>query len=96
MSNFRKKIEEQIIEKAMKDDSFRKKLLENPKIVFELETGVKLPESLQIKVLQEDRNNVYLVLPPFRADVDEDELSEAELASVAGGTANWGGPGQGT
>ncbi len=91
MSNVRTKLEAQIIEKAMKDDSFREKLLEDPKIILELETGIKLPESLNIRVLQEDRNNVYLVLPPFRGDAAEDELTEAELATVAGGGGVYGG-----
>ncbi|MEI6888660.1 MAG: NHLP leader peptide family RiPP precursor [Bacteroidales bacterium] len=95
MSNLRKKLEEQIIEKAMKDDSFRKKLIDNPKLIFELETGINLPETIKIKILQEDQKTVYLVLPPFRGDAAEDELTEAELASVAGGTG-WGGPGQGS
>ncbi len=75
MSNPRIKLEDQVIKKAMKDDSFRKKLLEDPKIVFELETGVKLPESLNIMVLQEDQNNVYLVIPPFRSIAAEEELT---------------------
>ena len=85
MSNLRKKIEEQIIEKALKDDSFREKLIENPNTVFELELGISLPESLKIIILQEDQNNVYLVLPPVKVEDTEGELSEADLASVAGG-----------
>jgi hypothetical protein len=95
MSNLRIKLEQQIIDKAMKDDSFRKHLLEDPKTAFEQESGITLPASFKITVLQEDQHNVYLILPPFRGDVAEDELSEAELASVAGGTG-WGGPGQGS
>lgn len=73
MSSPGRKIEEQIIEKAKNDDSFRKRLLENPKIVFELETGIKLPESLKIIVLQEDSRTVYLVIPPLHEDAVEDE-----------------------
>ncbi len=91
MSSVRTKLEEQIIEKAMKDESFRKELLEDPKMILELETGIKLTEALNIRVLQEDRNNVYLVLPPFRGDAAEDELTEAEVATVAGGGGAYGG-----
>lgn len=78
MSNLRRKIEEQIIEKAKNDDSFRKRLLENPKIVFELETGIKLPESLIITVLQEDQKTVYLVIPPLHEDAFEDKSIEVK------------------
>ncbi len=96
MSNLRKKLEEQIIEKAIKDDIFREKLVGNPKLIFELETGIKLPESLNIRIMQEDQKTVYLVLPPFRGDIAEDELTEAELASVAGGGGPWGNAGPGS
>jgi len=95
MSNLRIKLEQQIIEKAMKDDSFRKHLLEDPKTAFEQETGITLPASFNITVLQEDQNNVYLILPPVQSGAGEDELTEAELASVAGGAAPWGGGGGG-
>ena len=89
MSNLRIKLEQQIIEKAMKDDSFRKHLLEDPKTAFEQESGITLPASFKITVLQEDQNNVYLILPPLHSGAGQDELTEAELASVAGG-GTWG------
>ena len=89
MSNLRIKLEQQIIEKAMKDDSFRKHLLEDPKTAFEQETGIILPSSFKITVLQEDQHNVYLILPPVQSGAGEDELTEAELASVAGGARPW-------
>lgn len=85
MSNLRKKLEEQIIGNALKDDLFRKRLVENPKIVFEQEMGINLPETLKIIILQEDKNNVYLVLPPVKENDTDDELTEKELASVAAG-----------
>ncbi len=39
----RKQLEEIIIYKAMKDEAFRKNLLENPKTAIEEETGIKIP-----------------------------------------------------
>jgi hypothetical protein len=82
----RKKIEQQLIEKAMKDTSFRHQLLVNPKEVIEAEFGQKIPEAIQINVLEEDANTVYLILPQVVQN-PEMELTEAELNAVAGGEA---------
>ncbi|MCX6279431.1 MAG: NHLP leader peptide family RiPP precursor [Bacteroidetes bacterium] len=84
-SNQRKQIEQYLIEKAMKDETFRKRLLENPKETIEQESRLKLPDSINIRVLQEDSETVYLVLPRTTDGAQEDELTETELASVAGG-----------
>ena len=85
----RQQLEQKLIEKAMKDESFRKLLLENPGAAIEAETGVKIPDYILIKILEEDPQNVYLVLPQFPLQNNEMELSEAELESVAGGNDIW-------
>jgi hypothetical protein len=77
--------EQRIIEKAMKDDGFRRQLIDNPRETIGLELGIKIPESMKIQVLQEQPTSVYLVLPPSASKPVGDELSEAELESVAGG-----------
>ena len=81
----RKQFEKRIIEKAMKDEIFRNQLLGNPKEVIEHELGLKLPESLKIHVLPEDSHSVYLILPQMSANAGSEELTESELAAVAGG-----------
>jgi hypothetical protein len=81
----RQQLEQQLIEKAMKDQSFRKQLIENPGAAIEAETGWKVPETLKIKVLEEDLQTVYLVLPIFPNKITEAELNNAELESIAGG-----------
>ena len=81
----RKQLEEKLIAKAMKDESFRKNLLENPKAAIEEETGIKLPEALNLKVVEENPSTFYLILPPKINPETEDELSEAELEMVSGG-----------
>jgi hypothetical protein len=83
----RQLLEQQLIEKALKNESFRKQLIENPGATIEAETGMKIPETINIKILEEDPQTVYLILPQDPALNTEMELSEAELESVAGGTA---------
>jgi len=70
----------------MKNESFRKQLLENPGAAIEAEMGVKIPETMNIKVLEEDPKTFFLVLPNSHENNPEMELSEAELESVSGGT----------
>jgi hypothetical protein len=83
----RKNIEQQIIVKAMKDPGFRQRLLENPRAVIREETGVELPAHINLSVLEEDPQTVYLVIPTGAARPDETDLTENELKMVAGGMA---------
>ena len=80
--DFRQQFEQKLIEKAMKDDSFRKLLIENPGAAIEAETGMKIPEAFKIRVLEEDPQTVYLVLPQNPSVYDEKELSDAESARL--------------
>ena len=84
MMDQRKKLEQQLIEKALKDESFRQQLLGDPKGVIETEFGFKIPEAVQVKVLEENENTFYIVLPRGTKN-SEMELTDAELTTVAGG-----------
>jgi hypothetical protein len=79
----RKEFETEIITKAWKDKQFKQELLSNPKAVYERELNQKLPDSLQIRVVEEDSNTIYLALP--KAPEANEELSEEALESIAGG-----------
>ena len=83
--NPRQQIEQQLIEKAMKDESFRKQLIENPGAAIEAELGMKIPGTMNIKVLEEDPKTFFLVLPYTHRNNPQMELTEAELKSVSGG-----------
>jgi hypothetical protein len=82
--NQRQQLEQKLIEKATKDESFRKQLIENPSAAIENETGMKIPEGMKIIVLEENPQTVYLMLPQVNNQETEMELSESELESVAG------------
>lgn len=82
-------IEAKIITKALEDEAFMNKLVNTPgaaKAAVEAELGRKLPQDFEIKVVQESANVTYLVLP-MNAQAKE-ELSEDQLATVAGGACS--------
>ncbi len=86
--NQRKEIEPKIIEMSMKDADFRKRLIENPAAVINQEMGSAVPESVTVKVLEEDANTIYLVLPRLVSHSTNFELTDTELQAVAGGYVN--------
>jgi hypothetical protein len=79
----RKEVEANIIAKAWQDDAFKQELMNNPKAVYQSELGQSAPSNLQIQVLEETSDTVYLVIPQ-KPQVSE-ELSEEALEQVAGG-----------
>ena len=77
----RSKKEADLIEKAVEDEAFRQEFIANPKDVLQRELGKQLPESVNVKVLQEDGDNLYIVIP----GAPPSGLSSDQLAGVAGG-----------
>ena len=86
--NTRFEFERQLIQRALEDENFKQELLSNPKAVFAKESGEEIPKNLEIQVLQETANKVYLVLPtsPVAITADE-ELTDKALEAVAGGVS---------
>ena len=79
-------LESKLILRAWENDDFRKEFLGNPKKVFEQETGQKVPESVEIKALEETGNKIYFVIPRKPAmQATEGELTEAALGNVSAG-----------
>lgn len=54
----------QIIQKAWQDPSFKAQLLSNPKAAIQEALGVMIPDHIQLKAVEENSNEFYLVLPP--------------------------------
>ncbi len=70
-----------IVAKAWADEDFKKRLLADPVTVLN-ENGVAVLPGLKVFVSENTDDEIHLTLPPRP---DESELSEEDLASVAGG-----------
>ena len=85
----RAEMERRIIQRSLEDESFRRRLIEDPKAAVEQELGTRLPEDVRVVTVEESADTIYLVLPSTQmAGAEGGELSDQELESVAGGA--WG------
>lgn len=67
-------LRDQIIQKAWEDAEFKKQLLSNPKKALKEAFGIDVPDSIELKALEETPNKVHLVIPPNPAEVKEEEV----------------------
>jgi hypothetical protein len=77
---------EQLLSRAERDPDYRKRLTEDPSSAIEEELGVEVPESIQVKVVQEGPNEAILVLPRH---LEPGQLRDEELAAAAGGDSEF-------
>jgi hypothetical protein len=78
-------MERRLVQRSLEDDSFRRRLLDDPKAAVEQELGTRLPESIEVRVVEESADTIYLVLPSASPLGEGVELSDQELEAVAGG-----------
>ena len=79
-------MERRLIEKSLEDESFRQRLIEDPKAAVEQELGSRLPEGVRVVAVEETQDTIYLVLPATpMAGAEGGALSDQQLESVAGG-----------
>ena len=83
--NARQAAEARIIEKAYKDDAFRKRLVDDPNGTVAKELGVQIPANLKVKVVEESADTIVLVIPKKADAPPSGKLSHQELEQVAGG-----------
>ena len=82
----RQKMEAELIEKAWKDESFRQELISDPKSAVSREFGLNFPDSINLQVVEETADTMYMVIPAAPDASTDRELSDAELEMVAGGS----------
>ena len=75
--NVREELTKMIIQKAQEDLEFRKLLLEEPKKAFE-QFKLRVPDFVDLRVVEETGNVCYLVLPPVPPKPKEDRPADPE------------------
>jgi hypothetical protein len=83
----RSEVERRIVQRSIEDESFRQRLIEDPKGAVEQELGTRLPEGVRVVAVEETADTIYLVLPSASPIGGGAELSDSELEQVAGGWA---------
>ncbi len=76
-------VQEQVLERAIKDERFRQEVLNNPRAVLARDYNVHIPETVSIRVIEDTTETLTIVLPPRQEAVQD--LSDAELEGVSGG-----------
>jgi Nitrile hydratase, alpha chain len=81
----RRELEAQIVARAWSDEAFRERLQADPRAAVAEVTGVVVPESIEIEVLEETPQKGYLVIPLNRVVIAEDQLDALSGGVVACG-----------
>ena len=86
----RHEFQNHIARKAWSDPDFKKRLLDNPRAVISeelsnIKEGVSIPEDVDVKVVEEKPDEIYMVLPVNPEQVTGKALSEEDLERIAGG-----------
>ena len=83
----RAEMERRLIERSLEDAEFRQRLLDDPKGTLAQELWSVLPERVEVRVVEESSDTIYLVLPSTSAGGQGGSLSERDLEAVAGAGA---------
>ena len=86
----RHEFQNHIARKAWSDPDFKQRLLSNPRAVISeelsnIKEGVSIPENVDVKVVEEKPDEIYMVLPVNPEQVTGKALSEEDLERIAGG-----------
>ena len=81
-------VERRLIDRSLQDEEFRQRLLDDTRGTMEQELGSRLPESIEVRAVEESAEIIYLVLPSASPLGQGRELSDQQLDVVAGGDLN--------
>ena len=73
----RRELEAQIVARARADEEFRERLRSDPHGAVAEVTGVAVPESIEIEVVEETPEKGYLVIPLNRVEISDEQLDVA-------------------
>jgi hypothetical protein len=82
-------MERRLVQRSLEDESFRQRLREEPRAALEEEIGARLPAEIQVQVVEETADTIYLVLPSASLVGEGGELSDRQLEALAGGDVAW-------
>ena len=74
---------DKVVEQAQNNPKYHALLTTDPRALMEMQLGTKIPDNVNIKVLEEASDTYYIVLPAFAKEGAE--LSDSDLEKVAGG-----------
>ena len=73
----RDELEAQIVARVWADEDFRARLRSDPRAAVAEETGVVIPESIGVEVVEETPEKGYLVIPVNRVEISDEQLEVA-------------------
>lgn len=72
-------LRDRLVDRAVRDEGFRARLLADPNPAIESELGLRIPEGFSVVVHEENDSTGHLVLPP------SSQLADADLDRVTAG-----------
>jgi nitrile hydratase alpha subunit len=73
----RRDLEAKIVARAWADEGFRERLKTDPRGAVAEETGITIPGSVAVEVLEETPDKAYLVIPSNRMEIADHDLEAA-------------------
>src|SRR5262245_31079046 len=75
---------EKVLERTYSDESFKQRLLADPRAVL-VEAGIPIPPNVTVRLHESTPTEIQFVLPPAPAGREGEKLTDADLDRVSGG-----------